>query len=345
MKLLRKQPPNRRVLLATIPCVAGGIYYFGWRSLATVAVACAVAFLAEWLFCRKRNEPVSEATFVSAVLFSLIIPPTVGWHVVVVGMLVAIVFAKEVFGGYGRNIFNPAMAGRCFVYVCFAFSMTGQWAPNVHDLPDAKWYGALDRWSTVRAEAGEPYAVTSASPMGVYKAESQEYAIGEREDKPVPPRYATLWWGDLSGSMGVTSAMLILIGGGYLFITRTANRLTVITVIVSCGVLSQIYYWAGAPTAADALRSLLAGGFLFGAFFMATDPVSSPKTDFGRIGYGIIIGCTTATIRNFSVFNGGFMFSLLLGNIFAPTLDIAGRALQARKKAAEAAAQPKEAGA
>ena len=85
--------------------------------------------------------------FVTAILFALILPPTAPWHVLVVGMLVAIIFAKEVFGGFGRNVFNPAMAGRCFVYICFPTAMTAVWAPNVWDLPDTKWYGAVDRWT------------------------------------------------------------------------------------------------------------------------------------------------------------------------------------------------------
>ena len=114
----------RRVMLAMLPCVGGSVYFFGWRSLAVIIVACAVGFIAECFFCRKRNEPVSEAVFVTGILFGLVMPPTASWHVVVFGMLFAVVITKMLFGGFGRNIFNPALAGRCFVYICFPVALT-----------------------------------------------------------------------------------------------------------------------------------------------------------------------------------------------------------------------------
>lgn len=127
-RILRKQPIMRKVILATLPCIAGSVYFFGWQALMAVIVCCICcicAFLTELLFCRKRNEPVSEAVFVTAILFALVMPPNVPWHVLIIGIVFAIVFAKEVFGGFGRNIFNPAIAGRCFVYICFPVSMAG----------------------------------------------------------------------------------------------------------------------------------------------------------------------------------------------------------------------------
>ena len=161
-KLLRKQPPMRKVLIALIPCALGGVYYFGWRSGAMIAVSCVVAFIIEWLFCRKRNEPVSEAVFVTAVLFALVMPPTVGWHVLIIGTVFAILFGKEVFGGFGRNIFNPALAGRCFVYICFPYALTGFWGAAAEGP-----IGALDRWTTAPTKIE---AVTGATPMGNLKA-------------------------------------------------------------------------------------------------------------------------------------------------------------------------------
>ena len=127
--LLRKQPAMRKVLLALVPCIAGGWYYFGIRSLAMVLFCCAWGFFLEWLFCRNRKEPVSEAIFVTAALFALVMPPGAGWYVMAVGMAFAVIFSKEVFGGFGRNIFNPALAGRCFVYICFPVALTGAWSP------------------------------------------------------------------------------------------------------------------------------------------------------------------------------------------------------------------------
>ena len=145
--LLRKQPAMRKVLLALMPCALGSIYYFGWRSLGVMLFCCAWGFLLEWLFCRRRKEPVSEAIFVTALLFALVMPPSVGWHVLAVGVGFAVIFSKEVFGGFGRNIFNPALAGRCFVYICFPVALTAVWIPAAEGP-----LGALDRWSTGRLE-------------------------------------------------------------------------------------------------------------------------------------------------------------------------------------------------
>ena len=117
--LLKKQPIMRRVLTAMIPCVAGSVFFFGWRSLAVVVWAAVVGFLVELIFTHLRKESVSEAVFVTTTIFALVMPPTVPWHVLTIGVVFAVMFGKEVFGGFGKNIFNPAMSGRCFVYVCF----------------------------------------------------------------------------------------------------------------------------------------------------------------------------------------------------------------------------------
>lgn len=339
---LRKQPAMRKVLLATVPCMIGSIYYFGWRSLAMVLFCCVWGYFLEWLFCRNRNEPVTEAVFVTAVLFALVMPPSVGWHVLAVGMAVAIIFSKEVFGGFGRNIFNPALAGRCFVYVCFPIAMTGIWYPAA----EGPW-GALNQWST--GQQGETVAVTSASPMAHLKAghlvsvptsetdanNNIPFVVAEGQAVNIS-RMALLrglTLGRISGSMGVTSALLILIGGIYLFWKKIASRTTILSVIITYAVLNEVLYWCGVEPVPGAWPALLGGGFLFGAFFMATDPVSSPRNDKAKIVYGIIIGISTLVIRNFSIFNGGLMFSILLGNMFAPILDYAFKAYQDKQKA------------
>ena len=155
-KILLKQVMMRKVLLALTPCIAGGIYFFGWRSLLIVLWAALVGFITEYIFTRKRDKPVSEAVFVTTTIFALIMPPTVGLHIVTIGVVFAVMFTKEIFGGFGHNIFNPALAGRCFVYICFPVAMTAAWAPAA----DGFW-GALDKWTTLDSLD----AVTGASPM------------------------------------------------------------------------------------------------------------------------------------------------------------------------------------
>ncbi len=339
-KILRKQPPMTRVLIALIPCIAGGIYYFGWRSLAMIILACVVGFITEWLFCRNRNEPATEAVFVTAVLFALVMPPTVGWHVIIVGMVFAIMFSKEVFGGFGRNIFNPALAGRCFVYICFPYALTGVWAP----VAEGPW-GALDKWSTAPTSQ---QILTGATPLADLKAgnliitdkkeQTQDWQTKLNTDKDatifVKPAtiFKSLTFGRISGTMGVTSALLISIGGIYLFWNKTASRAIILSVIISYMFWNQILTWFGVPRFYGPVFPVLSGGFLFGAFYMATDPVSSPKKTASRIIYGIIIGTSTMVIRNFSIFNGGLMFSILIGNMFAPILDYAVDAYTNSKK-------------
>ena len=316
-KFLRKQLAMRKVLAATVPCVLGGVYFFGWRTLAVVVFCCAVGFAVEYVFCRKRNEPVSEAVFVTSVLFALIMPPGVGWHVMAVGMFVAIMFSKEVFGGFGRNIFNPALAGRCFVYVCFPVAMTGRWAESA----EFGGMGALAQWST----SGAVDAITSVTPMAAMK-------LGEGS-----PSIIQLFIGGLGGTVGVTSAMLILIGGAYLFYTKIASRHTILSVIISYVAINQVLIWADVVRVPNVLVALLGGGFLFGVFFMATDPISSPRTKEGKIFYGIIIAMGAIVIRNFSIFNGGLMFSIMIGNMFAPIIDYAVKAYKDKRKLAKEA--------
>ncbi len=335
-KVLRKQPINRRVIIALLPCVVASIYFFGWRCLFIAAWAAMIGFVVEFIFCRKRGEPVSEAVFVTTTIFALIMPATVPWHVLTIGVAFAVMFAKEVFGGFGRNIFNPAMAGRCFVYVCFPIALTSTWAPAA-----AGRWGALAVWTT----RVSPDVVTGATPMAHLKAGRivledggatempTDVAEGQVERVTRGSYIRALALGRISGTMGVTSAVVILIGGVYLFWTKTASRTIILTLIITYAILNQVLYAFGIEPVPGALPAVLGGGFLFGAFFMATDPVSAPRTKQARVIYAIVIGVFAAIIRNFSIFNGGLMFAVLIGNMFAPILDYAVKARKSGKAA------------
>lgn len=341
--VLKRQDIMRRVILAVLPCTLGGVYFFGWRVLAVVLVACVTGFVCEYAFCRRRNEPVTEAVFVTAFLYALILPPTVPWHVVVIGMVFAVVMTKEVFGGFGRNFFNPAMAGRCFVYICFPLAMTARWAPPAPGIFDAlqawiesgcngsidltHWYGALAQWSTAA-----PDAIATATPMGLVKLN-----IAAGRDANVPSLWQ-LFFGNISGVMGATSSLLILIGGIYLYWTKTASRTIILSVVITYMVMNQGLAWLGVKPFVGALPVTLGAGFLFGAFFMATDPVSAPKTEPARVVYGMLIALCTLVIRNYSIFPAGFMFSLLIANMFSSILDYAVNAWKQRGAPARAGA-------
>ncbi|MBE0433140.1 RnfABCDGE type electron transport complex subunit D [candidate division WOR-3 bacterium] len=300
-RVLLNQPIMRRMVLAMVPCVIASIYFFGWRSLFIVLISCLAGFATEYVFARRRGEPVSEAVFVSGIIYALIMPPTVPWHVLIFGIVFAILFGKMIFGGFGYNIFNPAMVGRAFVYVCFPVALTATWAPAA----PGGW-GGFGIWTT----ALSPDVITGATPMALVKA-------GQAASPPL----LDLLIGRISGTMGVTSALAIIIGGIYVFMTKTANRWIIGTVILTYVLLNGLLVLLHVKGAPGVLPALLGGGFLFGAFFMATDPVSAPRTKPARIAYSIIIAAGTVIIRNFSVFNGGLMFSVLIANMFAPILD------------------------
>ncbi|MHC4726960.1 MAG: RnfABCDGE type electron transport complex subunit D, partial [Planctomycetota bacterium] len=140
-----------------------------------------------------------------------------------------------------------------------------------------------------------------------------------------------LFFGRISGTMGVTSVLLILFGGIYLFWTKTASRTIILSLVITYAVLNQVLYSFGVEPVPGALPAVLGGGFLFGAFFMATDPISAPRTEPAKVIYAILIGALATIIRNFSIFNGGLMFSVLIGNMFAPILDYTVKAYKSRK--------------
>ena len=268
VKILMKQKIMRRVLLALLPCVAGAVYFFGWRCLFLVVWAAVAGFIVEYIFTRQRNEPVTEAVFVTTTIFALIMPPTVPLHVLTIGVIFAVMFTKEIFGGFGRNIFNPAMAGRCFVYVCFPIALTSAWAASA----DGTW-GALKSWTTAKSAD----AVTGATPMAYLKAGSIVLSSENDATTKIPFNIAegeivkigwtsyvkALAFGRMSGTAGVTSVILILIGGIYLFATKTASRTIILSVIISYVILAQTLYMFGVKPVADALVGIMGGRFPF----------------------------------------------------------------------------------
>ena len=335
-KLIQRQKIMDRVLIALIPCAAGAVYYFGWYCLFIILLANAAGFVTEYLFARKQGKPVSQAVFVTGTLFALVMPPSVPWYVAVIGMVFAVMFGKMVFGGFGKNVFNPAISGRAFVYVCFPLALTAAWPP-----PARGPFGALDRWSTASAVD----TVSGASVLAYLKtgqmsldtetgSGSLPYGLDRNEQKTVRPSALLkgLLFGRISGTMGVTGVILICIGGIYLFVTKAANRTLILSVIITYAFWSELLFRLGVAPVPGAWPAVLGGGFLFGAFFMVTDPVSAPNTGPAKIMYGILIGTSTMIIKNFSIFNGGLMFSILIGNMFAPTFDTVVNLYRSRKK-------------
>lgn len=296
VKLILWQKLMLRVLAGLVPLVVAAVYFFGWRVLVMLALANAAAFLAEYAFCRPWRQPVSSAVFVTATLLVLSLPPPLPHWMAVAGAVFAVVFGKMAFGGFGRNVFNPALTGRAFLYLCFGAPMTAAWNPAFAGLP-----GGFAAYA--------PDAITSATP-GMLLKQGEIFSLGD------------LFWGNASGTLGGTSAVLAIVGGLYLVATRTANWRIPLASILAFLAVHTLSWQLGAAKAADPVHAILAGSFLVGVFFYATDPVSAAQTDSGRWIYGALVGALSSLIGVFSAWPAGTMFAILLANMFAPIIDL-----------------------
>ncbi len=287
------------VILALMPSTLAAIYFFGWRALVMILVSYVFGGLTEVLFAIFRKKELQiEGLLVTGLIFPLILPPTIPLWVVAVGSAFGVFFGKEAFGGTGRNIFNPAIVGRAFISVAFPSLMTVIW-----QLP---LLGGLGGFLSYQADA-----VTSATPLISFRAgEAMAYS------------YADLLLGRVPGSMGETLGLGIIMGGLFLIVTRVANWRIPVAFLGSVALFSGVGHLYLPDQVAHPLFQLLTGGLLFGAFFMATDPVTSPFTGLGKWVFGLLGGLLVVLIRSFSGSVEGVMFSILLMNGLAPLIDI-----------------------
>jgi Na+-transporting NADH:ubiquinone oxidoreductase subunit B len=306
----------RRVLYALAPIAALAVWLYGPRVILTLAVSLGVGVLVEYLFEKKKGGKVSEAVLVTGTLFAFSMPPAVPLWIVAIGMAFAVFMAKEVYGGFGRNIFNPAIAGRLFVYISFAGVLGGSFFEPGN-------FGAA-----AGSLFGRPDAVSGATALATLRSGGDVPILG-------------LLLGTRSGSIGESSIVLIAGAAIYLIATKTAQWRLIVSTVLGGTVVAAALYFAGVPKALP-MQSLLAGSFMFVAVFMATDPVSAPKKPAAQWAYGLMTGAVIIIIRTFSLFPEGTSFALLLGNTFASLFDkIVNDA--AKRKAALAAATPKPA--
>ena len=273
------------VILALLPCTVAAVVFYGWKAVAMIVVSYLVGGIIEVLFALIRKREIEEGFLVTGLILPLILPPTAPLWMVAVGIAFGVFFGKEVFGGTGRNIFNPALVGRIFITIAFPELMSARWQKPFAD------------------------AVTAATPLGLFKSGRQ-----------LTPLFDLLL-GQVGGSMGELFRLGIIAGGLFLIITRVANWRVPLAYLGSVALFSWIGNLAAPRTFAPPQFQLLAGGLLFGAFFMATDPVSSPSTKAGKYIFALACGIVTLLIRNFSGFNEGVMFSILFMNAFSPLLD------------------------
>lgn len=261
----------------------------------------------EVLFSMVRGHEVNEGFFVTSILFSLIVPPTLPLWQAALGISFGVVIAKEVFGGTGKNIVNPALAGRAFLFFSYPASMTG----------DSVWYTA-----TFTHQAADSFS--GATPLG-------QLALGHSVDQL---NHGVTWLdaflGFLPGSTGEVSFLALAIGAAIIVYTRIASWRIIAGVALGTVVMS-LFFNLLAPFASESSHALFAlpfwwhmvlGGWAIGAFFMATDPVSASFTNKGKWFYGALIGVMVVLIRVVNpAFPEGMMLAILFGNLFAPLID------------------------
>ena len=267
-------------------CLVHGLAYFIPLYI-TVFVA---GILFELWFASKRGHEINEGYFVTSILFTLSLPPSIPLWMAAVGVVFGVVIAKEVFGGTGKNFLNPALTGRAFLYFAYPAQMSG----------DAVWV-AVDGW-------------TQATPLG-NAALGLDYGVD----------WMSAFIGSMPGSVGETSTLAILIAGALLCLSRIASWRVMAGVLLGMVLTSSLFNLLPSSNPMFAMPfywHLVLGGFAFGAVFMATDPVSAAMTNNGRWFYGILIGFMCVLIRVVNpALPEGMMLAILFGNLFAPLLD------------------------
>jgi Na+-transporting NADH:ubiquinone oxidoreductase subunit B len=305
---IKAQKPMRAMLIGLTPCTLAAIYFFGWRSLLLVVFCSLVAYITEVVFETYRDSTPTESVIVTGVLLGLSLPPYTPLWIAGVGTIFGVVFGKQVFGGFAKNVFNPAIVGRCFLYVCFPLQITSQWM-NPGNWP----WGRLASYSDLDA-------MTSASPLIAFK---QTGALTDVQ---------SLFFGNISGSIGETCVPAILLGGAFIIYKKAADWRYPASCLLGAMSLNSVLYLFGVQGVMDPLRNLLAGSLLFATFFMVTEPISGCVKPQAKWAYGFLIGCLWIVIRSFSSFPEATAFAILLGNTFGPLFDEAVIAMEQRKK-------------
>ena len=279
------------VLVALAPVVAMSLYVFRQYALFQLAVCLISCILAEMLFVgmRGRKATIKDGSaIVTAVILAMSLPGTAPWYVGAIAAFIAIGIGKIIFGGLGMNIFNPAMVGRAFVMISFAGAMAASGYEHAHSVVDA---------------------VSQATPMNAYKMNG------------VVTPLMQLFWGTTNGSLGETSALACILGGLYLTIRRTASWEIPAGLLLAVAAIGGIANLSGPADGWTVLHHLFGGAVLFGAFFIATDPVTSPLTPRGKFIFGLGAGVLIMVLRLFSGYPEGVMFAVLFMNALTPLIN------------------------
>ncbi len=286
----------RDVVIALAPATLVGIYNFGVRALLVILATCVTTVLSEYIWQRLMKQPVTTSDFsalLTGLLLALNLPATIPIWMCVLGGVFAIIIAKQLFGGLGQNFMNPALAGRCFLMLSFSGAMTS----FVINKGNVIWGGA-------QAIDG----VTSATPLMQVK----EGGL---------PDLLQMFLGTTTGTIGETSTLAILVGAAYLLARKVINWRIPVAYLATFVIFDYLYMVGTGTNAYPIFYELCGGGLMLGAFFMATDYVTSPITPKGKIIFGILIGLLTGLFRFFGESAEGVSFAIIIGNLFVPLIE------------------------
>lgn len=290
----------RDVLIALIPAMLGSIYFFGFRSLLVTLVSAAACVFFEWGFCKIRKlhcKTYDLSAVVTGVLLAFVCPVTIPYWTIILGDFFAIVLVKMLFGGLGKNIVNPALAGRAFLF---------SWPVLMSNWVKVGFDNAAGLLSTADA-------VTAATPMSAM----HQGALPEES-------ILDMFLGNIGGCIGETSALLLIIGFAYLLYRKVITARIPLAYIGTVAILAFLFP-QGNDRIAWMAAQVFGGGLMLGAIFMATDYVTSPLTKLGQIVYGIGCGIITILIRYFGGYSEGVTYAILCMNACSVLLDKIGR--------------------
>ncbi|NQT28796.1 MAG: RnfABCDGE type electron transport complex subunit D [Candidatus Omnitrophica bacterium] len=285
----------KQVIIALIPAGAASIYLFGPQAIWLISNCIISALLTEAVILKIRKKPLCINDFsaiLTGLLLALTLPPSTKWYGASLGSIVAVSVGKHIFGGLGSNIFNPALVGRAFLMAAYPKMLTTFSSPRIVDA----------------VTTAPPDALSGATPLVLLKFNQIAVDIGD------------LFIGRVSGSLGETSAICLIIGAIYLLLRKVISWRIPLSLLLTTTILSAIFFLLN-PSWGSVWFHLFGGGLLLGAFFMATDPVTTPTTKRGRYIFGIGCGVLIMIIRYFSGLPEGVMYSILFMNALTPLIN------------------------
>ena len=293
------------VVIALVPAFLVSLYVFGINALIATGAAVVSCMLFEYLIQRhllKTNVTITDGSaLITGILLAFNLPAGIPVWMIVIGSFIAIGVAKLSFGGLGFNVFNPALVGRVFLLVSFPVEMT-------------LWPTAVENNTSIVD------AVTGATTLGLIK-DGLKFGQTMTEINAQIPSNMDMFLGITGGSIGEMSAIALIIGGLYLIIRKVISWHIPFTVLASIVVMTGIFWWIDSEHYANPMIHLLSGGAILGAFYMATDLVTSPVTKKGMIIFALGIGVITVVIRLFGSYPEGVSFAILIMNAFVPLIN------------------------